>query len=98
MIRYKIFLEFFIYCCGFIFYILICRQEMFEREKLIILSIIIFVDRVNEIIRRQELVEERKVRLVELGLVVKKKKGKKGKKKGIGKKKGEIIVKKKFIC
>lgn len=73
---------------------------MFEREKLIILSIhvITFADRANEIIRRQELAEERKARLAELGSVAKKKKGKKGKKKGTGKKKGETTVKKKSIC
>lgn len=68
------------------------------REKLIILSIITFADRANEIIRRQELAEERKARLAELGSVAKKKKGKKGKKKGTGKKKGETTVKKKSIC
>lgn len=71
---------------------------MFEREKLIILNIITIADRANEIIRRQELAEERKARLAELGSVAKKKKGKKGKKKGAGKKKGETTVKKKSIC
>lgn len=67
-------------------------------RKLILLSIITFADRANEIIRRQELAEERKARLAELGSVAKKKKGKKGKKKGTGKKKGETTVKKKSIC
>lgn len=56
------------------------------------------LNRANEIIRRQELAEERKARLAELGSVTKKKKGKKGKKKGVGKKKGETTVKKKSIC
>lgn len=62
---------------------------------MIILSVITFADRANEIIRRQELAEERKARLAELGSVAKKKKGKK---KGTGKKKGETTVKKKSIC
>lgn len=61
-------------------------------------NIITIADRANEIIRRQELAEERKARLAELGSVTKKKKGKKGKKKGVGKKKGETTVKKKSIC
>lgn len=60
--------------------------------------IITFADRANEIIRRQELAEERKARLAELGSVAKKKKGKKGKKKGVGKKKGETTAKKKSVC
>lgn len=74
------------------------RTCLRDQEKLILSSIITFADRANEIIRRQELAEERKARLAELGSVAKKKKGKKGKKKGTGKKKGETTVKKKSIC